>query len=164
VQALIWAFKPTEVVDLRYLPKQRRRETAEMLVRLRGEVPPARGKPGSLRNHRARARLIIIAILVLIVACAIFWLVFFKFKWLRLTPGWGIVFAFFVVHLCLVFVIGLRFVTPASTNATIVQHTIQLVPRLLALISSLKRSRTAKRSRSDRAAWGRILVVSPCRA
>ena len=72
----------------------------------------------------------IIAILVVIAACAIFWLVFLKFKLLRLTPGWGIVFAFFVIHLCLVFVIGLRFVTPASTNATIVQHTIQLVPRL----------------------------------
>jgi multidrug resistance efflux pump len=72
----------------------------------------------------------IIATLVVIAACAIFWLVFFKLKLLRLTPGWGIVFAFFVIHLCLVFVIGLRFVTPASTNATIVQHTIQLVPRL----------------------------------
>src|SRR5215468_10920579 len=71
-----------------------------------------------------------VAILVIIVACVIFWLVFFKFKLLRLTPGWGIVFAFFVLHLLLIFVIGLRFVTPNSANATIVQHTIQLVPRL----------------------------------
>ena len=70
------------------------------------------------------------AILVLIVACTIFWLVFFKFKWLRLTPGWGLIFAFFVIHLLLVFMIGLRFVTPTSANATIVQHTIQLIPRL----------------------------------
>ena len=70
------------------------------------------------------------AILVLIVACAIFWLVFFKFKWLRLTPGWGLIFAFFVIHLLLVFMIGLRFVTPTSANATMVQHTIQLIPRL----------------------------------
>src|SRR5215831_14290147 len=72
----------------------------------------------------------IVAILVLIFACAIFWLVFFKLRLLRLTPGWGIVFAFFVIHLMLVFVIGLRFVTPTSANATIVQHTIQLIPRL----------------------------------
>jgi multidrug resistance efflux pump len=72
----------------------------------------------------------IVAILVIILACAIFWLVFFKLKLLRLTPGWGIVFGFFVLHLFLVFVIGLRFVTPDSANATIVQHTIQLVPRL----------------------------------
>ena len=71
-----------------------------------------------------------VAILVLIVASAIFWLVFFKFKWLRLSPGWGLIFAFFVIHLMLVFLIGLRFVTPTSANATMVQHTIQLIPRL----------------------------------
>jgi multidrug resistance efflux pump len=70
------------------------------------------------------------AILVIIAACAIFWLVFFKLKLLRLTPGWGIVFAFVVLHLFLVFLIGLRFVTPNSPNATVVQHTIQLIPRL----------------------------------
>jgi len=71
-----------------------------------------------------------IAILVVIVASAIFWLIFFKFKWLRLTPGWALIFAFFVIHLTMVFLIGLRFVTPSSANATIVQHTIQLIPRL----------------------------------
>jgi len=52
------------------------------------------------------------AILVIIVACTIFWLVFLKLKLLRLTPGWGIIFAFFVLHLFLVFLIGLRFMTP----------------------------------------------------
>jgi multidrug resistance efflux pump len=72
----------------------------------------------------------LVAILVLIVAFLIFWLVFFKFKLLRLNPGWGIVFGFFVLHVLLVFVIGLRFVTPNSANATIVQRTIQLIPRL----------------------------------
>ena len=70
------------------------------------------------------------AILVIIVACAVFWLVFFKLKLLRLTPGWAIIFTFFVIHLFLVFLIGLRFVTPNSANATVVQRTIQLVPRL----------------------------------
>jgi multidrug resistance efflux pump len=70
------------------------------------------------------------AILVLIAFAAIFWLVFFKLKLIRLTPGWGLVSVFFVVHLFLVFLIGLRFVTPYSTNATVVQRTIQLVPRL----------------------------------
>jgi multidrug resistance efflux pump len=49
---------------------------------------------------------------------------------MRLSPGWGFVSALFVLHVCLAFVIGLRFVTPNSTNATVVQHTIQLVPRL----------------------------------
>src|SRR5271170_5046767 len=72
----------------------------------------------------------IAALLVLTVAFFVFWLVFFRFKLIRLTPGWGIIFAFFVVHLMLVFLIGLRFVTPYSTNATVVQRTIQLIPRL----------------------------------
>ena len=70
------------------------------------------------------------ALLAITVASAIFWLVFFKLKLLRLTPGWGLIFGFFVIHLLLVFVIGLRFVTPDSANATVVQRTIQLVPRL----------------------------------
>src|SRR5215470_12090131 len=42
------------------------------------------------------------AILVFIAECTVFW----------------------------VFLIGLRFVTPVSANATIIQHTIQLIPRL----------------------------------
>jgi multidrug resistance efflux pump len=58
------------------------------------------------------------------------WLVFFKLKWLRFTIGWGFFSAFFVVHLMLIFLIGLRFVTPLATEARIIQHTIQLVPRL----------------------------------
>jgi multidrug resistance efflux pump len=71
-----------------------------------------------------------IALLVLAFASLVFWLVFFRFKLINLTPGWGVVFGFFVVHLLLVFVIGLRFMTPNSANATVVQRTIQLVPRL----------------------------------
>jgi len=73
---------------------------------------------------------VLVAILVLIVAFFVFWLVFLKLKLLRLNPGWAIVFAFFVIHVMLVFIIGLRFATPNSTNATIVQRTIQLIPRL----------------------------------
>ncbi len=40
IQAIIWAFKPTDVVDLRYLPKDVRRETDEMIARLRGKPAP----------------------------------------------------------------------------------------------------------------------------
>jgi multidrug resistance efflux pump len=58
------------------------------------------------------------------------WLVFFKFKWLRFTIAWGFFSTFFVLHLMIIFLIGLRFVTPLATEATIIQHTIQLVPRL----------------------------------
>ena len=68
------------------------------------------------------------AILVLIIGLAIFWLVFFKLKLLRLTPAWGFGFALVFAHFFLIFLIGLRFVTP-SANATVVQHTIQLIPR-----------------------------------
>jgi multidrug resistance efflux pump len=58
------------------------------------------------------------------------WLVFFKFKWLEFSIPWGVVSAFFGLHLLLIFMIGLRFVAPLSTNAKVIQHTIQLIPRL----------------------------------
>ena len=64
--------------------------------------------------------------------CCLFcaWLVFFKFRWLKFSIPWALVIASSVVHLLLIFLIGLRFMTPASNNAKVVQHTIQLVPRL----------------------------------
>jgi hypothetical protein len=45
IQALIWAFKPTNVIDIRYLPEEERQETNAMIARLRGAEPPA---PASL--------------------------------------------------------------------------------------------------------------------
>jgi len=46
IQALIWAFKPTDVIDIRNLPTEERRETAAMIASLRGKAaatapPPA---------------------------------------------------------------------------------------------------------------------------
>jgi hypothetical protein len=38
IQALMWAFKPTDVVDIRYLPKEERRETEAMIARLTGNA------------------------------------------------------------------------------------------------------------------------------
>ena len=58
------------------------------------------------------------------------WLTFFKFKWMKFNVAWGFVTAFVGVHLLLIFLIGLRFVTPYSTDAKMIQHTIQLIPRL----------------------------------
>jgi len=58
------------------------------------------------------------------------YIVFFRFKWLKFSPGWAIVSAFFVLHVMLIFVVGLRFVTPYSTEMKVVQHTIQIIPRL----------------------------------
>jgi len=41
VQAFIWAFKPTDVVDIRYLPRDTRRETDAEIARLTGKAPAA---------------------------------------------------------------------------------------------------------------------------
>jgi len=72
------------------------------------------------------------AFAVIFVVSFIFWLIFGKLKLARFSMTWGAVYALVVGHLLLVFLIGMRFVTPYSTSATIVQPTIQLVPRLTA--------------------------------
>ncbi|HME31359.1 MAG TPA: biotin/lipoyl-binding protein [Terriglobales bacterium] len=74
--------------------------------------------------------IMLIAFLITFLFIAFVYLVFFKFKWLKFSAGWGIVSFFFALHLFLIFVIGLRFVTPYSSNVKVVQHTIQLIPRL----------------------------------
>lgn len=58
------------------------------------------------------------------------WLVFFKYRWLRFTIAWAFGSSLVGLHLLIIFLIGLRFVTPLATEARIIQHTIQLVPRL----------------------------------
>jgi multidrug resistance efflux pump len=58
------------------------------------------------------------------------WLTFFKFKWMKFNITWAIVSVSVGLHLLIIFLIGLRFVTPLSTDARVVQHTIQLTPRL----------------------------------
>ena len=37
IQALIWAFKPTTIVDIRRLPEEERRDTDAMILRLSGK-------------------------------------------------------------------------------------------------------------------------------
>jgi multidrug resistance efflux pump len=69
-------------------------------------------------------------LLVTFLFILVVWLVFFRFKWLKFSFAWAIVCGLFGAHLLLIFVIGLRFVTPYSTNAKVIQHTIQLIPRL----------------------------------
>ena len=61
---------------------------------------------------------------------AFIWLVFFKFKWLKFSIVWALFSVFILAHVMFIFLLGLRFVTPASNNAKVVQHTIQLVPWL----------------------------------
>lgn len=40
VQAFIWAFKPTEIVDIRNMPRDVRRDTDEQIARLTGVPSP----------------------------------------------------------------------------------------------------------------------------
>ena len=50
IQALGWAFKPTTVIDVRYLPKQERIATEAMIARLTGKesptITPPEHRPG----------------------------------------------------------------------------------------------------------------------
>jgi Protein of unknown function (DUF3302) len=41
VQALAWAFRPTTIIDVRYLPEERRLETDTMIAKMTGNEPPA---------------------------------------------------------------------------------------------------------------------------
>ena len=47
IQAFIWAFKPTNIIDIRYFPREEARHIEEQISRLRGqpsaEPPPAGG-------------------------------------------------------------------------------------------------------------------------
>ncbi|MBI1818449.1 MAG: HlyD family secretion protein [Deltaproteobacteria bacterium] len=70
------------------------------------------------------------ALLISVFIAFLFWLIFFKLKWLQFSIAWGVVSVYFALHLLLVFLVGLRFVAPYSTDAKVIQHTIQLVPRL----------------------------------
>lgn len=72
----------------------------------------------------------VIGLLIVVLYIFFIWLVFFKLKLLQFSIAWAVVSIFVGLHLLLIFIIGLRFVTPYSTDARIVQHTIQLVPRL----------------------------------
>src|SRR5271166_4293412 len=40
MQAFMWAFKPTDVVDIRYLPKQEQENIAGEIARLKGNAEP----------------------------------------------------------------------------------------------------------------------------
>ena len=72
----------------------------------------------------------LLGFVILFVYAVAVWLTFFKFKWMKFNVVWGFVTAFVGVHLLLIFLIGLRFVAPYSTDAKMIQHTIQLIPRL----------------------------------
>jgi len=53
IQALMWAFKPTDVIDIRQLPAERQRETEAMIARLSGQGPPAAAPASDPAAHGA---------------------------------------------------------------------------------------------------------------
>jgi hypothetical protein len=69
-----------------------------------------------------------VVLVITFLYCLGFWLVFFKLKWIKFSMGWGVVSVFVGLHMILAFLVGLRFVTPFSASARIVQYTIQLIP------------------------------------
>lgn len=57
-------------------------------------------------------------------------IVFFRYKWLRFTPTWGVISAFFLLHLLIVPLVGTRMQSPFTSDVRVVRKTVQLVPRL----------------------------------
>jgi hypothetical protein len=53
VQALGWAFRPTTVIDVRYLPKERRTETETTIAKLTGKAPAAITAPETQQGESA---------------------------------------------------------------------------------------------------------------
>src|SRR5436190_19827761 len=53
VQALAWAFKPTVVIDVRYLPHERRVETEDMIAKMTGKSPMAITAPETPQGETA---------------------------------------------------------------------------------------------------------------
>ena len=47
MQAFIWAFKPTTVIDIRYLPKQEQQNIADEIARLKGKPEAEKPAPGA---------------------------------------------------------------------------------------------------------------------
>ena len=45
IQAFIWAFKPTDIVDIRRMPREEAKAIDEEIARLGGKPPPTEAKP-----------------------------------------------------------------------------------------------------------------------
>jgi hypothetical protein len=53
IQALGWAFRPTTVIDVRYLPAERRTETEATIAKLTGKSPAAIAAPETQQGESA---------------------------------------------------------------------------------------------------------------
>jgi Protein of unknown function (DUF3302) len=51
MQAFMWAFKPTDVVDIRYFPRQEQQNIDEEIARLKGKpTPQKKSEPGEAKS------------------------------------------------------------------------------------------------------------------
>lgn len=50
VQALIWAFKPTNVIDIRYFPEQEQQNVDRMIAKFKGESDSEKKSPQARPN------------------------------------------------------------------------------------------------------------------
>jgi hypothetical protein len=55
MQALIWAYKPTDVVDIRRFPREEAKATAEDISRLKGDVIPPKSAPISTQGSKQKS-------------------------------------------------------------------------------------------------------------
>ena len=58
MQAFIWAFKPTTVIDVRYFPKQEQQNIAEEIARLKGPTEPRKPEarePGAIGRDDSKS-------------------------------------------------------------------------------------------------------------
>ena len=101
VQALIWSLKPSNVVDIRDMPRERRQETEEQNAKLTGK--PLTQAPRRLRRRAGRDRNMPDdrGTVITTIYCSAVWLVFFRFKLIRFGPGWGIISGLFGAHIIL---------------------------------------------------------------
>lgn len=53
IQAFIWAFKPTDIVDIRRFPPEERQAIDEMIARLRGTAAPGEAKAPGVQYREA---------------------------------------------------------------------------------------------------------------
>ncbi|EXI74747.1 MAG TPA: efflux RND transporter periplasmic adaptor subunit [Candidatus Accumulibacter phosphatis] len=72
----------------------------------------------------------ILGLLMLFGYCFMMWLIFFKLRLAKFGIPQAVIGVFVGMHLLIIFLIGLRFMTPLATEAKVIQHTIQLTPRL----------------------------------
>jgi hypothetical protein len=65
----------------------------------------------------------VIALLITVGFVFFVWLVFFRLKLLEWSIAWAVVSLFFGLHVLLIFLIGVRFVAPYSTDAKVIHST-----------------------------------------